>query len=337
MAGGIFSVSRSGFKYGKVSFANRASRKASVRQITHDGDTLSVSSPKNLGTRFLGIDSAEISYDFPGSRGFLGLGNEAWDEFFRGPGLQKNLDKLSLPLATFLREKIGDGTDISAQHYRHAVAAKNNLLGEIIKDMELGDQTKESFEFFLAYGFEFLDGYGRLLCYLRPHRDNFESGVPEEADKDYNLRQLESGVAVPYFIFPNVDPFLRIFNMLDKSLIGPPGFWKLMDKASKLNSAREAVKIARAAGLGSFDPDDTLRLLPMELRTIARGKKPSRYVIDLSNPGSDTLLDPELYFTIPNVEDRMYIPANFGEYFQLCGWKLLRSEAYVRIVKQATS
>jgi hypothetical protein len=57
-------------------------------------------------------------------------------------------------------------------------------------------------------------------------------------------------------------------------------------------------------------------------------------VIDLGQPGTDTLLDPELYFTIENVEDRMYIPGNYGEYFQLAGWKLLRAETYDRIATQ---
>lgn len=332
-ASGIFNVSRDGFKYGRTRFAARSNRMATAPEITHDGDTVSVSSADNLGIRFLGIDTAEISYDFPGKKGFLGLGNQSWEEFFTGPELQKKMAGLSKSLAEHLWSKIGDGKDVAPNHFRHASAARQRLLSEITNDMALCGKTNADFHFFLAYGFEFLDSYGRLLCYLRPHRDNFEGDVPETANKDYNLRQLENGTAVPYFIFPNVDPFLRIFNPLDKSIITPAGFWNIMAKASKLKAARQAVKIAREQGKGIFDAADPLRILPMELRSISKGSKPNRYVIDLSQPGTDTLLDPELYFTIPNVEDRMYIPGNFGEYFQLAGWNLLRSETYTRLVR----
>ncbi len=326
----MFSVSRSGFKYGSVNFAVRRDRTASVKEITHDGDTLSVNSPANIGTRFLGIDSPEISFDIPGSRGFLGLDNEDWIEFFESGDFESKLKNFSDPHADHLRSVIGDGKDVALNHRRHAEAARQFLIDEIDNDMTASGKTKDDFRFFLAYGFEFLDSYGRLLCYIRPHRDNFEGDVPASADIDYNIRQLAGGFATPYFIFPNVDPFLRIFNPLDERIIQPEGFWKIMNNAGKLQAARAAVKNAREKKRGVYNETDPLRLLPMELRTLARGSKPSRYVIDLGQPGTDTLLDPELYFTIKNVEDRMYIPGNFGEYFQLAGWKLLRAETYER-------
>lgn len=328
----IFNVSKAGLKYGQTHFANRANRTATVSEITHDGDTVSVSTNGNFGIRFLGIDTAEVSYSFPGSRGFLGLGNARWQEFFTGPQLHKNLEKLSRPLSDYLWSIIGDGTDIAANHFRHATQGRLSLLAEAQNDMTLSGKSNKEFLFFMAYSYEFLDSYGRLLCYLRPHRDNYQGEMPATVGEDYNARQLKKGVAVPYFIFPNVDPFLRFSNPLDKSIISPEGFWNIMNKAGKLKAARQAVRAAREQGLGVFNPADPLRLLPMELRSIARGTKPNRYVIDLSNPGSDTLFAAELYFSIPNVEDRMYIPDWYGEYFQLAGWKLLRAETYGRLV-----
>lgn len=319
---GIFSVSTSGFKYGRTVFANRSGAKASAAQITHDGDTVSVSTDANLGIRFLGVDTAEISFDYPGSRGFTSLKNPIWEEFFTGPEGEKKLQKMGPELQVYLRGVLGDGTGIAANHAKFAEAGRQALLREIEQDMHHANKTKEDFAFFQAYAYEFLDTYGRLLCYLRPHRDNFEGDPPASTEIDYNIRQLANGSAAPYFIFPNVDPFLRISNPLDKKIISPEGFWKFMTKATKLTGAREAVKGARNRQVGIFDAVDPLRLLGMELRSLARGSKPNRYVIDLGQVGSNKLLDPELYFTIENLEDRFYLPPMYTDYFKLAGWEI---------------
>ncbi|MBK9012943.1 MAG: hypothetical protein IPM82_02055 [Saprospiraceae bacterium] len=305
-------------------FANRSKGRASVAQITHDGDTVSVSTDANLGIRFLGIDTPEISFDYPGARGFLGLNNPAWDEFFTGPGLEKILKKLSPGLQAHLRSVLGDGTGIAANHYHFAAKGKENLKTEIEDDLRQSGKTKEDFAFFQAYAYEFLDTYGRLLCYLRPHRDNFEGETPATSAIDYNIRQLAGGFATPYFIFPNVDPFLRISNPLDKKIIAPDGFWKFMTKATRLSGARAAVNGARNRNAGVFNLADPLRLLPMELRSLARGSKPNRFVIDLGQPGVNKLLDPELYYTIQNVEDRFYLPDMFVDYFVMAGWEIVK-------------
>lgn len=326
MAGSIFSVSSSGFKYGQTKFANRSNSRASTAQITHDGDTVSVSTDANLGIRFLGIDTPEISFDFPGKRGFLGLNNPAWEEFFfTGPDLARKLSKFSPELQAHLGSVLGDGTGIAANHYFHADKGRENLKKEIDEDILACGKTNEDFLFFQAYAYEFLESYGRLLCYLRPHRDNFEGETPATSSIDYNIRQLAGGFATPYFIFPNVDPFLRISNPLDKKIIAPDGFWKFMTKASKLKASRDAVKAAKNRQTGIYDPSNPLRLLPMELRSIARGSKPNRAVIDLGKPGVNKILDPELYFTIENVEDRFYLPAMFTDYFVLAGWEMVKA------------
>ncbi|MCF8243686.1 MAG: hypothetical protein K9J37_04730 [Saprospiraceae bacterium] len=322
---GIFSVTSSGFKYGQTNFAIRGKSKASVAQITHDGDTVSVSTDGNLGIRFLGIDTPEISFDFPGRRGFLGLNNPAWVDFFTGPDLHAKITKFSPALKEHLNAVIGDGVGIAENHYKHADKGKQNLKKEIEDDMKAAGKTKDDFMFFQAYANEFLDTYGRLLCYLRPHRDNFEGETPATSAIDYNIRQLAGGFATPYFIFPNVDPFIRITNPLDKKIISPDGFWKFMTKASKLKGARDAVKGARNREAGIYNPVDPLRLLPMELRTIARGSKPNRPVIDLGQPGVNKILDPELYFTIENVEDRFYLPGMYTDYFVMAGWEMVKA------------
>ena len=323
-ANSIFSVSPSGFKYGSTNFAVRRNERASTAQITHDGDTVSVSTSANLGIRFLGIDSPEISFDFPGKRGFLGLDNPAWTEFFTGPDLALKLKKYGPTLSAYLKSVLGDGSGIAENHYHFAAKARENLRTEIEDDMRDAGKTNNDFAFFQAYAYEFLDGYGRLLCYLRPHRDNFTEEPPATAAIDYNIRQLAGGFATPYFIFPNVDPFLRISNPLDKKIISPEGFWKFMAKAAKQNASRAAVAGARTRQVGIYDPAGPLRLLPMELRSIARGSKPNRYVIDLGQPGTNKLLDPELYFTIQNVEDRFYLPSMFADYFGLAGWEIIK-------------
>lgn len=320
----IFSVNASGFKFGASKFATRKEKSASTSQITHDGDTISISTDANFSIRFLGIDSPEISFDFPGRKGFIGLDNPAWDEFFTGPELPKKLKNNSAALNAHLMAVLGDGTGIAANHNQLAEAARDSLRREIEDDLRAAGKTTADFLFFQAYAYEFLDSYGRLLCYLRPHRDNFEGEPPATSAIDYNIRQLANGAATPYFIFPNVDPFLRITNPLDKKIIAPDGFWKFMSKAAKLNGARAAVQNARKRQVGIYNPADPLRLLPMELRSIARGSKPNRFVIDLGQPGSNKLLDPELYFTIENVEDRFYLPPMFTDYFVMAGWEIVR-------------
>src|SRR5439155_20132109 len=97
----------------------------------------------------------------------------------------------------------------------------------------------------------------------------------------------------------------------------PVACWKAVNQSSKLKAARKAVADARAAGFGVFDPNDRLVLLPYELRFVARlnSKGPDRYVIDLGSNGSNTILKPEKYFTIPNLEDRLFIPKEFVPLF----------------------
>ena len=86
-----------------------------------------------------------------------------------------------------------------------------------------------------------MDGYGRLLCFLNV-REPDRARRPE----NYNLRILRAGLAVPCFIWPNIDPFLRASSFMQAA--GGPGTVALGDRwlalASLGPTAREAVRAA---------------------------------------------------------------------------------------------
>lgn len=88
----------------------------------------------------------------------------------------------------------------------------------------------------------------------------------------------------------------------------------------KLGDARRWVKAARENGDGIFNPDNPLRLQAFEIRFLGRGTPPDRYVIDLST-NDNILVKPEDYYTIPNVEDRLFIPAEYIPLFVKKGWQ----------------
>ena len=159
-----------------------------------------------------------------------------------------------------------------------------------------------------------------MLCYLHPERANF--APPKKASElSYNERLLLSGSAAPYFIFPNIEPFVKI-QPFDAANLSPAGFWNVIDGAKKLQDARKGVAAARAAGTGIFDSQNPLILLPYEIRFIARkdSKGPDRHVIDLGQSGGSTILKPEKYHTIAKLEDRLFISKEFVPLFLLNGW-----------------
>ena len=62
-------------------------------------------------------------------------------------------------------------------------------------------------------------------------------------------------------------------------------------------------------------------LEPFELRFLSRQKAPNRWVIDLSNTATNTLMHPTNYYTIPNSEDRLFIPSEYVPLFVEKGWQ----------------
>jgi len=312
-------LSSRGFKIGSCMFGNHGSKMGSVKQIVHDGDTVDARLNDNIGIRFLGIDSAEVSIPLPGST-FVSLKNDRWDTFFTSGQWRTGLN-FDAGLLQHLDERIGNGHDVAPNHARHADRAQRALEETIQNDLNLSGKKAAEFVMFMAFAHEFLDGTGRLLCYLNSADTNFDDPAVAEAvtKLSYNERQMASGAALPYFIWPNIQPFL-LGSPFAPANIRPETFWKTVKGSSKLKNARKNVLTARNAGKGVFDPADPLRLEPSELRFISRRKPPTRYVIDLSKPGDNHLLAPHKYFQIPNPEDRLYVPAEYVLLFEHLGW-----------------
>lgn len=131
---------------------------------------------------------------------------------------------------------------------------------------------------------------------------------------------LEAGLACPYFIWPNVNPFRRESSLID----AVPQAGNINDVSESPNGLRLAiqwVKNARQSKIGLFQEDKPLKLEPFELRFLSRRSLPNRWVIDLSNPNTNTLLNPLNYHTISNSEDRLFVPGEFVPLFVEKGWQ----------------
>jgi hypothetical protein len=130
---------------------------------------------------------------------------------------------------------------------------------------------------------------------------------------------LESGAALPYFIWPNIDPF-RASSLLD-AVMAPGTANQVAEATPALRRARNFVRQARANSLGVFNPANPLRFEAFEVRYLGRREPPNRAVIDLSR-NDDVILRPHSYFRIPNPEDRLFIPLVFVPLFVSRGWRL---------------
>lgn len=315
-------VSNGRFKMGQAKLGLHGTGTGSVKQNVHDGDTLNVSFFKNLGVRFLGMDTPEISFQLPGDNDFVHLNKPAWTQFFTSGQWLQGLN-VGAELLAHLKACIGDGSQVAANHYAHANAAQRSLEAAVQSHLDRSGKAKEDFLFFLAFAHEFLDVYGRLLCYLHANEDNFANAADrEEAKKwSYNERQLANGGALPYFIWPNVQPFLSV-NAFTEDSVRPNQFWKKVNTSKRLQEGRRLVSQARTAGLGVHAPDNSLILRAFELRFISRKKGPDRYVVNLADPGNHRLLPPEHYFLVPQDEDRLYIPKEYAPIFRMYGWEV---------------
>ena len=283
-----------------------------------DGDTAGVHVEGRMLVRFLGVDTPEKKIDLPGANTEADkrLNSQAWEDYLTDP-FRPELGPFPLDadLKSHLTNRVGPGA--AANHHRHAVAAGNSLIELVESDMtELG-QDSTTFRYFLAFEFEVFDSHGRFLAFI--NRDQKDPNVPTRRPLSYNERQLEKGVALPFFIWPNVDPF-RDVDLLD-AVLEPGSAPDVANRPGALKRARRFVQEARAAKQGVFDPDDLLRFEAFEVRFLARRQPPDRAVIDLSR-ADDVILDAQHYFRIPNAEDRLYIPAHFVPLFIARGWRL---------------
>ncbi len=157
-----------------------------------------------------------------------------------------------------------------------------------------------------------MDLYGRFLCYINRHQPSGNRPLA------YNDRLLEKAVVVPYLIWPNINPFHN-FGSLVEAVIPPGKAREMAAKDSTLKKMRKWARDARNHGDGIYDGNNPLKLMPFELRFIARQQPPNRWVIDLSK-NETTILKPQNYYTIPNMEDRLFIPEAYVPLFVEKGW-----------------
>ncbi len=290
----------------------------SVKQQVHDGDTVNVRAAGNFGVRLLGVDAPEISFTLPPEDRFAQLSDARWEEFLSDP-FAEDLPSFDPPLdpglLEHLRERTGPG--VATNHHEHASAAEDALEAEILGDMEALGQTKEEFGFFLAFAYEVIDGYGRFLCFI--NREQPDANEPEPRPKSYNERLLAAGMVSPYIIWPNVDPFLKE-GTVAAAVVAPGGAAELAGADNSLGRARGSVRAAREGRFGIFDAEDPLRLEPFEVRYLSRRRPPDRWVIDLSDDG-DFLIPPQEYHTVPDAEDRLFVPEEYVPLFVEAGWR----------------
>ncbi|MEN9557213.1 MAG: hypothetical protein RLZZ232_3499 [Planctomycetota bacterium] len=287
-------------------------------QTVHDGDTVNVQLDGNLGLRLLGIDTPEISFSLPSGQ-FAGLDDARWTEFLSNPWSdQWGPMSTGIPpaLRAFLQAKVG--ADAASTHYVHAVASREEFRRLVEQDMQILQQSPETFRYYMNFGFEVMDGYGRLLCMLNRNQPNATQPTPRPPS--YNLRMLERGRAFAYFIWPNINPWDRP-ESVEEAVIPPGQAQQLAETDRELRTARTAVKEARRQHLGIFDAMRPLLLEPFELRNLSRRVGASRYLIDLTST-SDSLIHPLEYNSVPFSEDRLWIPGAYVPLFEKAGWKV---------------
>ena len=184
-------------------------------------------------------------------------------------------------------------------------------------DRQVMGKSVEEFDFYMVFGHEVMDGYGRFLCLI--NRNQPKRDVPAPRPATYNQRLLERGMAFPYFIWPNINPYDLGDSVMD-SVIKPGTAATAVAENRELTTARANVQNARQRHLGLFDAANPAMLEPFELRAIARRSLPGRYVIDISK-NDDVLIHPLNYHAVAHPEDRLFIPRQYVPLFESVGWK----------------
>ncbi len=287
-----------------------------INESVPDGDTVGIQLDGTGSVRFLGVDTPEKSFEQP-LGGAAALNGQPWEQFLSNPfapGLPASA-LLELQLADHLRARVGPGA--AANHHRAAIAASDALKGLIQADMTALGQAPAAFGYFVAFSYEVFDRNGRFLAFINRNQPN--PNVPAPRPDSYNERMLEAGHTLPYFIWPNIDPFRKADSIADAVL--PPKTANTVAETGDLKKARNFVKAARAAKKGVFKDGDLLRFEAFEIRYLGRGEAPNRAVIDLSK-NDDVMLRPQSYFKIPRPEDRLFVPPEFVPLFSARGWRL---------------
>ncbi|MCX8005352.1 MAG: hypothetical protein N2688_10415 [Burkholderiaceae bacterium] len=281
-------------------------------QQVHDGDTIHVRTVGNIGLRFLGIDTPELSFAPPGAPYPVETDKPSWREFLTDPFAPKyQLPPLDPQLKAHLQGRLGAGC--AENHHRHAIAARDFLQAQVDADMRAQRRDKDTFVFFVRFTREAIDGYGRLLGYVNRRDDG------QDRPLTYNERMLQAGLALPYFIWPNVNPFRKQPSIVD-AVPKPEKLLETLAREPTLRDARAWVRAARDQGRGLFAAADPLRLAPFELRFLGNRRAPSRWVVDLTRETGE-LKHPQRYFEIPNPEDRLFVPEEYAALWEAAGWR----------------
>jgi endonuclease YncB( thermonuclease family) len=324
MAKAIFNPG--GFARGFSILPKHGDRTATVREAVHDGDTITVEADGAFSIRFLGVDTPEVSLQFPNLPGDQRSGTfrsiTEFQEYLSDPfhaaypDSQKYASQLGNKLVRYLKPKLNSQT--ASNHHKYAIAAQRELESIIEFDVNERIFEGERFRFFMAFSYEVMDRYGRFLCYV--DRDN--KPTEQEGRLTYNERMLKSGLAIPYFIWPNINPFRKQGSLVE-AVPAPEKFKEFINKDKRIKIARNFVIDARRAGIGIFSNQDPLLLLPFELRYIAGRRSPNRYVLDMSKD-TPKLLKPTDYYLIQNEEDRLFIDDHFVPLFEKKGYHIER-------------
>lgn len=318
MAKAIFTLN-SGLTVGLSQLGRHGDGRGSPIQQVHDGDTIVVEAAGNLSVRFLGIDTPEVSFTLPGNNFFNSISGDAWVQFLNDPFAGAPNDfvtSLGNGLVQHLQGATGQGC--ASNHAHHAEQAHRHLEQLVIQDMSALGQDRSTFHFFMAFANEIMDGFGRFLCFINRRQDHLT--IPEPRPRSYNERMLEDGMASPYFIWPNVNPFRRRPSLF--AAVPPAGnIDQIANGQDGLGPARQWVQNARQKQDGIFENNNPLMLQPFELRFLSRRSVPTRWVIDLGNVNTTTLLRPINYHAITNIEDRLFVPAEYVPLFVEAGWQ----------------
>lgn len=305
---------RNGQTVGHVGLGMFGGQVGTVKRQVYDGDTITIRALGNFGIRFLGIDTAEKKIPLLGEDSFTSLSDPRWETFLSDPFASGGLP-YSAELTAYLQSRTGPG--VAANHKKFGDVAEDLLEEYVQTDLNEMAVPKEDFAFYLRFAFEIMDVYGRLLCYI--NRDQPDANVPSPRPPSYNARMLEAGMASPYFIWPNINPWRARGSIVD-AVFAAGTANDIAQADAKLRQAREAVKGARQNHVGIFDAADPLRIEPFEVRYLSRNASPSRWVVDLSK-NDNLLIHPENYYTIPFVEDRLYISSQHVPLFVEAGWQ----------------
>ena len=170
-----------------------------------DGDTIGVHVAGSGSIRFLGIDTPEKSFELPIPGGAQGVSIPRGGILTLTDPFLPQFRPLPLhaPLADHLRtthRPRGWRGPSSPRRQRQASAAPL-----VESDMTTLGQDLDTFGYFLAL---LIRGIRRLRTLPGFHQpEPARRQQPRPAPPSYNQRMLEAGAALPYFIWPNVDPF----------------------------------------------------------------------------------------------------------------------------------